>query len=83
MRFRVVDASNVGRDRGTLHVIASRAAGFGATRGLTERRAARGRWHAVAVGRRDLTRRMLIDLEPLVIQGVVEVELDGRAVGLL
>lgn len=82
VRFRLVDGTNVGRDRGTLHAIACRAAGFSATRRLTERRASRGRWHAVEVGRRDLTRRMLVDLEPLALQGIVEIELDGRRVGL-
>ena len=82
VRVRFVDASNIGRDRGTLHTIICRAAGYRGTRRLTERRAAKGRWHVVDIGRRDLTRRMMVDLEPLAVSGVLEFELDGRLVRL-
>ena len=64
-RIRIRDPRQLARDRGTLHTIFSRAANFRATRGLTLKRAARGQWHVVEIGRRDLARRLLIEIEML------------------
>lgn len=78
MRFRT--RRHLKRDRGFAHVCVQNAAGFGGTRRLTKRRAYRGKWHAFEIHRRGLARQFLIDVELLVLQGAVEIELDGEIV---
>lgn len=81
VRIRFRNARHISRDRGTVHTIVQRAAGFNGTRRLTLKRAARGKWHEVSIGRRKLAKRLMIEIEPLVVLGIVEIELDGCMVG--
>ena len=75
IRFRQADT--IVRDRGCVHVCAQNAAGFRATRRLTLERALRGKWHRFEIGRRDLARRFLVEIEPLVSLGLVDLKFDG------
>lgn len=83
VRIRFRDITRVASDRGTVHTIVQRAANFTAARRLTVRRASRGKWHAVEVGKRSLARRLMFEIEPLAAQGIVEIELDGCLVKLI
>lgn len=83
VRIRFRDTTRVASDRGTVHTIVQRAANFTAARRLTVKRASRGKWHAVEVGRRSLARRLMFEIEPLAAQGIVEIELDGCLVELI
>ncbi len=56
------------------------AAGFGVLEGMTDAAAYRRRWHRFPVKRRRLARRFMVQIEPLVIAGLVAVELDGERV---
>lgn len=80
VRIRFRDTTRVASDRGTVHTIVQRAANFTAARRLTVKRASRGKWHSVEIGRRSLARRLMFEIEPLAARGVVEVELDGHLV---
>lgn len=83
VRIRFRDTTRVECDRGTVHTIVQRAANFTAARRLTIDRALRGKWHTVDIGRRSLTRRLMVEIEDLATRGVVEVELDGYVVKLI
>ncbi|MDY0969139.1 hypothetical protein [Sphingomonas sp. CFBP9021] len=78
VRFR--KTTTLVRDRGYVHVCAQNAGGFSATRRLTLARAMRGKWHRFDIKRRDLARRFLIEIEPLVALGVVDLKFDGGRV---
>ncbi len=75
VRFR--SRSTIVRDRGYVHVCAQSAGGFSATRRLTLDRARRGKWHHFEIKRRDLARRFLLEIEPLVALGIVDLKFDG------
>lgn len=79
-RFRFRDCQQLSRDRGFAHVCAQNAGGFRATRGLTLRRAESGRWHRLDIGRRGLARRFLVEIEPLVAGGIIQLEFDGKRI---
>lgn len=80
VRIRFRNRRNISRNRGFAHVCVQNAAGFQATRRLTIERAYRGKWHSFDIGRRRLARRFMIEIEPLVLLGAVEVEMDGERV---
>jgi hypothetical protein len=70
----------IGRDRGCVHVCAQNAGGYVATRRLTLSRARQGKWHRFDIKRRHLARRFLVEIEPLVALGVVDIRFDGRRI---
>jgi hypothetical protein len=80
VRIRFLDTTRIASNRGNIHTIVQRAANFTAARRLSVKRALRGKWHSVEVGRRSLAKRLMFEIEPLIAQGIVEVELDGHLV---
>lgn len=82
VRFRFRNRNHIKRDRGLMHVHVQNASGFNGTRRLTSSRAACGKWHSFEIGRRGLARDFLIDIEPLVLAGIIQVEFDGERLRL-
>ena len=78
VRFRPTET--IDRDRGFVHVCVQNAGGFVATRRLTLARALRGKWHRFEIKRRDLAKRFLVEIEPLVRDGRVVLKFDGGRV---
>ena len=78
IRVKIVDAKRVEEARWSLQFAVQRAASFNAIDGLTEAAAHAGRWHSFTIGKRQLLRRFVDDVQPLVVLGRVIVEVDGK-----
>lgn len=75
---KVVDQDHPTRTRWIVQFAIQRAASFKGTRGFTDKAVRAGRWHDFYVSAQLLSRFAARDLAPLVEDGLVRVEIDGR-----
>ena len=80
VELRVLDPDDPCGTRWVAQEAVQNAAGFPGLRRFTNEVAYRRRWHRFPIKRRRLARRFMIQIEPLVREGLVAVRLDGERV---
>ncbi|MBP2159103.1 MULTISPECIES: hypothetical protein [Asticcacaulis] len=78
VRVRILKPRRAEVLNGGMRTIASRAAGFQATRGMTDAKAKLGRAHCFEIGKPHLLARFLADVRQLIRRGDVRISLNGR-----